>query len=378
MTAVWRRAVWGASLLAVAGAAHALVNSRSLRHLQPGPHLPRPGRVSVLVPARDEEARIGDLLADLAAQRDVPDLEVLVLDDDSGDDTGVIVAAAAGRDTRVRLISSRQTPPPGWLGKPYACHRLAQSATGDTLVFLDADVRLAPDAIAAAVAELDTADLISAWPRQLAATHLARMLQPLQQWSWLTTLPLRRAAASHRESLAAANGQFLVFTRTGYQSCGGHAAVAGEVIEDVALARAVKRAGLRADIVDAAPVAECLMYDDDRALFAGYTKSLWRAFGGPTRGLALTALLAAGYLLPIGYAIWGRHPVTRLVGSVGYGAAVVNRVITARQTGSAALPAAAEHPVALVGLFVMTAVSVRRHRQGTLRWRGRPVHTTAR
>ncbi len=370
-----RPAVWAASALAVAAAAHAAMNRRNLRHLSPGSAGPVTGRVSVMVPARDEEDHIGGCLTALLAQRDVVDLEIIVLDDDSGDATARAARSAAGSDPRVRVLSSTLAPPPGWLGKPYACHRLSQEANGDVLVFVDADVRLHPDAIATACADLSATgcQLLSAWPRQLATTHLARMVQPLQQWSWLTTLPLRIAADSPRGSMAAANGQFLLFSRAGYDRIGGHTCVADQVLEDIALARAVKRAGLRAELVDASQVAECLMYDSDAALLAGYTKSLWGAFGRPATSVLVTGALAATYALPIGYAVAGRHTPTRLVASMGYVAAVVNRMIAARETGSPPWPAAAEHPAALVALFVLTLESVRRHRRHTLEWRGRSV-----
>lgn len=366
------------SLAAVAGAVHCAVNRRHLTHL--GAHSGRvTGRVSVLVPARDEAATIATLIADLRAQEGLDDPEILILDDDSADDTAGRARRAAGGDPRITVLSSDESPPPGWLGKPYACHRLAAAATGDTLVFLDADVRVAPGAIAAAVAERERlgADLLSAWPRQSALTPLARLVQPLQQWSWLTTLPLDIARRSPRPSMAAANGQFLVVGADAYTAVGGHGAVAGEVLEDIALARAVKRSGARADITDASAVAHCLMYRTDADLLAGYRKSLWAAFGGPARSVVATAALALVACLPPAYAVVGRDPATRVIGAAGYAAAVVNRVSAARATGSDAWPAALAHPVALVVLAVLTADSARRHGQGSLTWRGRPVTVTA-
>lgn len=369
-----RVAVWAAAALSVIGATHAVVNSRGLRRLRPG-GVGASVSVSILVPARDEQATIDDCLVHLRAQRGLPDPEILVLDDDSRDDTAALVRGHADADPRVHLISAHTEPPAGWLGKPYACHRLAAAARGDVLVFVDADVRLHPDAVAAAVTDLvnSGSDLLSAWPRQLSATHLAAMVQPLQQWSWLTTLPLARAAASPRASLAAANGQFLLVTRHGYDRCGGHGAVAGEVLEDIGLARAVKRAGGRADLVDAAAVAQCRMYATDGELVAGYTKSLWRAFGGPAAGIAVTGALALGHVLPPGYAVVGRHRLTRVVGCAGYAAAVAGRVVAARVTGSPPWPSAAEHPAAMVALFVLTLRSAAAHRRGELTWRGRSV-----
>ena len=362
------------SLAAVAGAVHCAVNRRHLTHLGPRPERVA-ARVSVLVPARDEAATIATLVADLRAQQGLDDAEFLILDDDSADDTAERARRAAAGDPRITVLSSDESPPPGWLGKPYACHRLAAAASGDTLVFLDADVRVVPGAVAAAVAERERlgVDLLSAWPRQRALTPLARLVQPLQQWSWLTTLPLDVARRSPRPSMAAANGQFLVVGAAGDAAAGGHGAVAGEVLEDIALARAVKRAGASADITDASAVAHCLMYETDAGLLAGYRKSLWAAFGGPGGSVAATAMLALVGCLPVAYAVAGRHRPTRAIAAAGYAAAVVNRVIAARATGSTAWPSAFAHPLALVVLAVLTADSARRHRTGSLTWRGRPV-----
>lgn len=370
-----RTAVLVTSALAIAGAVHAATNRRHLPHLRPESAPAGPSsRVSVLIPARDEAATIDDCLASVRAQRGVADLEILVLDDRSGDATAARITEHARSDPRVHLLAGAGEPPAGWLGKPYACHQLALAATGAVLVFVDADVRLHPHAVATAVDQLGRsgADLLSAWPRQLATTPLAWLVQPLQQWSWLTTTPLHRA--TDRPSLAVANGQFLVLTRAGYVRCGGHAAVAGEVLEDIALARQVRRSGGRSMVADASAVARCLMYADDAAVVEGYTKSLWRAFGGPARGVAVTTALAAVYLIPPTYAAIGRDPTLRSVAGLGYAAAVVNRVIAARATGGPVL-SAPTHPLAMVALWSLTAVSGFRRRRGTLRWRGRAVAT---
>ncbi len=369
-----RTAVVITSVLAALGAVHAAVNRRYLPHLLPTetPDRTTPS-VSVLVPARDEAATIDECLVSLRGQRGLGALEIVVLDDRSQDDTASRIAAHTREDPRVRLVRGAGEPPAGWLGKPHACDQLARTAVGQVLVFVDADVRLDPEAVSVAVRQLsDTgADLLSAWPQQLSTSPLAWLVQPLQQWSWLTTAPL--GIGTDRPSLAVANGQFLLLTRSGYERCGGHSAVAGEVLEDIALARQVRRVGGRTAVADASAVAHCLMYPDDGAVIEGYTKSLWRAFGGPGRGVVVTAALAATYVIPPAYALAGRDPMLRVVAALGYSAAVVNRGIAARATGGSMLSAPA-HPIAMVALFVMTAVSGLRLRRGTLRWRGRAVH----
>ncbi len=354
--------------LSVAGAAHAAVNAVLLRR---PPAAPAPvGRtVALVVPVRDEAANVLDCLAAALDQRGVRDLRVVVVDDGSTDGTAALVAAHP--DPRVRLLSGRP-PEPGWLGKPNACAQGAAAAgDADVLVFLDADVRLMPDAVAAAVAVLDDAglDLVSPWPRQLAGSAAERLVQPLQQWLWTTLLPLRLAERSARPSLAAANGQFLVVRRAAYERAGGHAAVRGEVVEDVALLRAVKSAGGRGVVVDGSNLAVCRMYEGWPGVREGYGKSLWAAVGGsPAAGLTAAGVLTAVWVLPAVTALHGSR-----AGLVGYAAGVAGRAISATATGGRVWPDALAHPLSVLALDVLMLRSVAGHRRGTLRWRGRGV-----
>jgi hypothetical protein len=363
--------------LSVVGAAHAALNVALLRR---PPTSPRPLRrpVTVVLPARDEEKDISGCLDALLTQQGVDDLRVLVVDDGSTDATADRVRAVT--DPRVRLITA-DPPPAGWLGKPSACAAgvaaaEAEGRTGDdaVLVFIDADVRLFPDALAGAAAVLDARglDLVSPWPRPLAESVAERIVQPLVPWLWATTLPLRLAERSRRPSLAAANGQFLLLTARGYRRSGGHAAVRGEVLEDIALLRAVKRAGGRGVVIDGSQLAACRMYDGWPALRDGYAKSLWAAVGGsPAAGLAAAAAFTAIWVLPPAAALRGSR-----AGAVAYLAAVAGRAAVAARTGGRTWPDPLAHPVSVLALDVLMVRSVVGHRRGTLRWRGRSVSTS--
>lgn len=333
---------------------HAGVNTRLLRRPVPGGRAA--SRVSVLIPARDEAASIAACLAGVDAGS-----EVLVLDDASADATAAIAAANGAR------VISGLPLPPGWLGKPHACAQLAAAATGEVLVFLDADVRLAPGAIDAAVTLLESSglDLISPHPRQAAVTVTERLVQPLLQWSILTFLPMRLAERSARPSLSAANGQFIVVRRAAYERAGGH--VADAVLDDVALARAVKRSGGRAAMVDGTTLASCRMYTGWPDLRDGYAKSLWAAFGSPAGAAAVLGPLVLAYIVPPVAALRGSR-----IGALGYAAAVAGRVITARRTGGRAVDALA-HPVSIGLLAGLTGYSHVQHARGALRWKGRSV-----
>lgn len=314
--------------------------------------------MSVLIPARDEAATIGRCLD---ALRDQDVAEVLVLDDASSDETASLARAGGAR------VLTGAPLPDGWLGKPHACAQLAAAASGDILVFLDADVRLAPGAIGAAVGVLESTglDLAAPHPRQEAVTPAERLIQPLLQWSILTFLPLRLAERSPRPSLSAANGQFLVVRRVAYERAGGH--VRDAVLDDLALLRAIKRTGGRGGVVDGTDLATCRMYDGWESLRDGYGKSLWTAFGSPAGSAAVVGTLALAYVLPPLAALRGSR-----IGTLGYAAAVLGRVITARRTGGRTVDALA-HPVSIAMLAWLTARSHVQHRRGHLRWKGRLI-----
>ena len=301
--------------------AHTAYNLTILR--TPSSHPPAVAeRVSILVPVRDEADRIGSCLEALLASSGLLDVEVLVLDDGSSDGTADVVRRCAAGDPRLTLIDGGDSPlPDGWLGKTWACERLARAASGSVLVFVDADVVVAPHGVAAAVVLMRHSglDLVCPYPRQLADGVVPRLVQPLLQWSWATLLPLGLAESSPRESLVAANGQLLVVDAAVYRRSGGHEGIRGEVLDDVALLRAVKHAGGRGVVVDGTHLATCRMYDGTEALVEGYTKSLWSAFGSPAGATAVVALLSWLYVVPPVAVVTGRTSRTRAWGLAGYG-----------------------------------------------------------
>jgi hypothetical protein len=356
------------SLGAVALTAHTAWN---LRHLRRPPTAPPTlhERVSILVPARDEVHRIGPCVRALLAQQGLANVEILVLDDGSTDGTADLVRSVADGDPRLRILTGTDRPA-GWLGKPWACARLAQEANGSVLVFVDADVVIEPHGVAASIAELRASglDLVCPYPRQIADTPAERLIQPLLQWSWLTTLPLVLAERSPRESLVAANGQLLVIDTQAYRTAGGHEAVRAEVLDDVALLRAVKRSGGRGTVIDGTDVATCRMYTGWDDLVEGYTKSLWSAFGSRGGAAAVIGGLSLIYIAPVVGALRGSR-----IALVGTTAGVVGRVLVARRTGGRVLPDSLAHPVSIGVLGYLTAESWRRRRRGALTWKGRPV-----
>lgn len=360
----------GATALTV----HTAWNLRRLRRPQ-APHQRVIEKVAVLIPARDEEHDIGATISSAQVQEGVDHLQIHVLDDGSHDATAAIAQALASTDPRVHVHEEPdEAPPAGWLGKNYACARLADRVEAQVLVFLDADVRLEPTAIAALVNELRSSDvdLVAPYPRQEAFGLLERLVQPLLVWSWATTVPLRVAEDRQWASMSVANGQLMVFDAQAYRKIGGHASVRGDVIEDVALMRRVREAGLRAVTVDGSQLATCRMYESPADLLDGYTKSAWRAFGGPVGSIGVNAVLVALYVVPALAAITGRGS-TRAWGALGYGAGVAGRALVAQRTGERMWPDALAHPASIAAFSGINALSWWRRLRGTTQWKGRSI-----
>ena len=378
MTRIIRTLAATGAIAASIATAHSIWNARTLPTATP-PDRPRKGaadgrRISLLLPARDEAKNISTALTSAIRQSDVD--EIIVLDDASTDHTADIATELATSDSRVQVHRGAAAElPPGWLGKAWACQRLSHYATGDVLVFIDADVELHPGAIGAATAIMRDLDLemVCPYPRQQTTTVLTRIVQPLLQWSWLTFVPNKVSMRQQLPSMAVGNGQFLVVNADSYRRVGGHEAVSSEILEDVALARAFRVAGLRTAVIDGSAIAQCRMYAGDRELIDGYTKSLWNAFGGAPAAAATMGALALVYVLPAFLAVTSRDRATRNWGSLGYVAAVGGRVAVARRTGQHVWPDSLAAPASVACLAVLTGVSLWRHRQGTITWKGRAL-----
>jgi chlorobactene glucosyltransferase len=341
------------------------------------PRLTRPNdklpalRVSILIPARNEAAVIGQTVEYLLRQS-YSFAELLVLDDNSTDDTAVLIEQAAQQDSRVRLLSG-QPLPDGWLGKNWACHQLAQAASGDLLVFTDADVGWQPEALAALVAQLEReqADLLSVWPTQQTVTWGERLVVPLMALAILGYLPLLAVHYLPWSVFAAANGQCLAFRRRAYEAVGGHAAVGDDVLEDVALARLVKTAGLRLRLSDGAGLITCRMYHNWADVRDGFAKNILAGHGRSVIFLLLSTLFHwLVFVLPW---IMLLFPTARQMGwfwlwllSVGVRAGTA--VATRQRLLDALLM-----PISVLLMTRIAFYSIQWHYRGGSRWKGRAL-----
>jgi hypothetical protein len=255
--------------------------------------------VSVLVPARNEEQVLDGFIRNILASQGVQ-LELVVLDDASTDSTAQRVSQWSDCDPRVRLVHGKKLPQ-GWCGKQHACYQLAESARFDTLLFLDADVTVQPDAIARSVAFLNQSkvDLGSGFPRQETPTVAGWLLLPLIHFILLGYLPLSRSRLSSDPSLAAGCGQLFITTRSAYDKSGGHAVIKSSLHDGIMLPRAFRKAGLRTDIFDASDIASCRMYETNRDVLQGITKNATEGIGAPKTIVPFTILLGGGVVAPV-------------------------------------------------------------------------------
>lgn len=272
--------------------------------------------VSILVPARNEALNIEACAGSLLAQ-DYPHYELIVLDDHSDDGTGDILRRLGLRKAGDRRILTGAPLPAGWTGKGWACHQLSQAARGEYLFFADADTTHALGTVSAAVAmaRAHRADLLSAWPRLVTVTWGEQLIIPMILLvgmsvypHWLVTLLQKhphlatRLPAFARRTLGAANGQFMFFTRAGYDRIGGHAALHDHLVEDVALGRAVAAKmgeGMRLLNCESLDFSTCRMYRSFDETWEGFTKNMRAAFEDSLAGfLLLGSLQGIGFLLP--------------------------------------------------------------------------------
>lgn len=278
MSGFWAEQQVGIAIFLGVLLAIALTNLRALRRLGDYPAPTQYPLVSVLVPARNEASAIGPCLRSLLAQ-EYPAFEVVVVDDESGDGTGEVLGTLAARDARLRVLQGRPIPK-GWIGKHWACHQLAEAACGDLLLFTDADTVHGPQALRYAVGALEAerADCLTAFPKQELGSWAERLCIPVAYWSVFSLLPVGLAHRLRLPGLSVGNGQFLLFRREAYQAVGGHAAVRGNPVDDIALAQRIKAHGLPWRLVDATDHVRCRMYRGWREVLEGFSKNLFAVF----------------------------------------------------------------------------------------------------
>lgn len=320
--------------------------------------------VSILIPARDEEANIAAAVDSALLNGGA---EVLVLDDHSSDRTYAIVTEIAARDPRLRVLRGEALQH-GWMGKNFACAQLAAAANHPLLLFIDADVRLAPNAAAelAHALRASGADLISGVPRQEVRTFSEQLLIPLIHFVLLGFLPIDRMRRSSHPAYATGCGQLMMVNRAAYEAAGGHRAIRGSVHDGLKLPKAFRVAGRRTDLVDVTALASCRMYRRDSEVWRGLSKNTHEGLGAPARILPFTILLIAGQVLPFALLATGMWQAY-----AGAALALLPRAIASRKFDQALLGVLL-HPIAVLALLAIQWAGLVRFISGNpTAWKGR-------
>jgi chlorobactene glucosyltransferase len=277
----------------------AVVNVLTIHTLTPVSTVRRRPLVSILIPARNEASVIRTCMEALANQK-YPSTEVIVLDDQSNDDTALVVRAYSDRIQGLRVVRGLPLPA-GWVGKNYACHQLSALAEGEVLIFLDADTKPAPWLVNSVLAYMAKtgAGMVSVLPRQVMGSFWEKVVLPLFYFVTFGLLPFPLVHRTRDQRFAMANGQCLAFTTTQYRAMGGHAAVRSAIVEDVWLARLAKRSGGTLRVVDGGDGISCRMYRSFGEIWRGFTKNIFAGVGYSISALTgVTLFLLTTSILP--------------------------------------------------------------------------------
>jgi cellulose synthase/poly-beta-1,6-N-acetylglucosamine synthase-like glycosyltransferase len=320
--------------------------------------------IGVIVPMRNEAENVEGLVATLAAQEGLS--HFYLLDDNSEDQTFELLQRFTQADSRFTVIKGAVLNDK-WIGKTWALQQLYDASNEEILVSIDADVRLSNDAINKAVTALNSArlDFLSPYPRQIAQSFAERLIQPLLQWSWLTTVPLRYAESSGQQSMAVANGQFFVVRRSALAAIGGYQSVKHAVIDDVFLARELVKSGSSGTVINGSDIAQTRMYASWSEIKAGYGKSLNQAFGSIVGAIFVVVFLIATCIAPLLLGLLGNP-----YGWFGFAAIVGTRVLSAIKSRGRVLDSVL-HPISVLALIYLIVYSYLR--RGSIQWKGRTV-----
>ncbi|MBN1632773.1 MAG: glycosyltransferase [Ignavibacteria bacterium] len=229
--------------------------------------------VSILIPARNESGNILNCVNSCLRQ-DYPYFEIIVLDDNSEDNTFETISAV--RDLKLKVIKGKPLEE-GWVGKSFACHQLQQKAKGEYLLFLDADTNLKPDGLRSSVefALKEKAGLLSLMPEEFALTFWEKVSIPMLHFTIMTMVPLILVEKTKKPSLTVSNGQFMLFKKNVYEEIGGHFSVRNNIVDDIWLGRKVKAVGYKLIFADGTDIASCRMYKNLNEIIKGFSKNLF-------------------------------------------------------------------------------------------------------
>ena len=322
--------------------------------------------ISVIIPMRNEAENIPELIENLRGQKHLSHVQYLILNDNSEDETLALLNQHTAGLNNFTVIDGAELPA-GWIGKTWALQQLLRASNGEIIISIDADVRLESDAISRAVTLLKSSELdfLSPYPAQLAYTWSEKLIQPLLQWSWMSTVILRIAESTSRPSMVVANGQFFVVRREALEKAGGYEAVKADVLDDVFLGRALVKSGSHGCVANGASIASTRMYSSWKEIESGYGKSLHVAFGSIFGSLIAIAFLFLTGIAPLIAGIYGSY-----VAWYAYGAVTLTRTMSSIKSGRNGLDGFL-HPISsalLIYLIIYSWIM-----RGEVQWKGRTL-----
>lgn len=244
-------------------------------------NLPLTGQplVSILIPARNEEKNIKVILDDLLQQQ-YKNIEIIVYDDDSEDNTAIILETYSKKDKRIKWIKGNELPE-SWLGKNYGCHNLALQSTGTYLLFVDSDIRVSNDIITNSIAYLQQKKLVllSIFPKQEMGSIGEKLTVPIMNWILLSLLPVFLIKNCSWKSFSAANGQFMLFEANQYKKHYWHKIVKNEKVEDIKIQKLMKKEKYKVHTLLGHKNIRCRMYENYKDGINGFSKNVPAFFG---------------------------------------------------------------------------------------------------
>lgn len=255
-----------------------IINLLSLKDLNDFPGIDDYPKVSVLIPARNEEHSIGKCVRSLL-QQNYPDFEVIVYNDNSIDNTRMLLEDVKEKNEKLIVINGNEKPS-DWSGKHWACHQLSQLANGALYLFTDADTYHKKNTLRKAVDCLNykKLDLLTVIPRQIVKTWSEKLIIPIMIWSILSFLPIKLAEKTRTRRLQITMGQYMLFRASIYQKIGGHEAIKTEILDDMPLGRLIKSSGNKWGIANGTNNIETRMYRNFNEVYNGFTRNLFCVF----------------------------------------------------------------------------------------------------
>ena len=234
--------------------------------------------ISVLIPARDEEENIYRCINSLLKQS-YSNIEVVVLDDDSEDNTFALAKEISDLDSRVSVYKGNKVPS-GWLGKNWACHQLSEKANGEFLLFLDSDTKLSPNVLSDSMNMHinEDLDLLTLFPKRKASTFIDKIISVTIGWMIFSWIPIFLANTSKFPFFSAAFGQFLLFKRDSYNLIGGHKTIKVEILDDFELGRNISRNKLKLKMINGVKDIETFSYNSEKEALRGFSRTIFPFF----------------------------------------------------------------------------------------------------